>query len=174
MTITDRYAGAVRSSDLSNKAKDDATISTDSDVIGAFGFAAKSEPLAVALLRLFCGDNNAAREVVSILSVMAWDRAASMRVDLRRTQADDMARAVLAWHRDGVCRACSGHGFELIPGAPAVSARPCAACEGARKVPFGPEFLAPVRTVAWWLLAEVERSQAKAGPAAMAKLAQRL
>jgi hypothetical protein len=172
--ITDRYASAVRSSDLSNKAEPDATISTDSDVVGAFGLAGKRNPLAVALTRLFTGDNGASTEVVAILSSLAWGKADAMRVQLKRTQADDMARAVLAWHREGHCRACNGHGYELIPGAPSLSGSHCSACDGTRKVPFAREFGANMRGLAFWLLGEVEREQSVAGPAAMAKLGPRL
>ena len=94
-----RYASAVRSNNLRSAA---ATTYSDSDVLGAVGLASKRHPLAMALARLFCGDNHAARELVVILSELAWGKAAVLRIDLKRTQADDIARAVLAWHRDGV------------------------------------------------------------------------
>lgn len=174
MSLLERYSGAMRTSDLSPKAKADATITSDNDVVGAFGFASLDRPLAIALARLFCGDNGAAREVVRLLSSMAWDKAAALHLGLKRTQADDMARAVLAWHRDGRCPACTGRGFELIVGAPAVSATHCMACDGTLKVPLAREFDAPMRVVVWWLVAEVEREQSRAGPAAIARLAARM
>jgi hypothetical protein len=174
MSLLERYSAAMRTSDLSAKATPDATVNTDNDVVGAFGFASKDRPLAMALARLFCGDNAAERQLVELLAEMAWEKAAAMRLDLKRTQAREMARAVLAWHRDGRCPACTGRGFDLIVGAPAVSATPCMACDGTRKVPFAREFEQPVRVVAWWLVAEVEREQSRAGPAAMARLAERI
>lgn len=153
--------------------KPDTTYS-DTDVLGAVGLAGKRHPLAMALARLFVGDNHAARELVEILSAMAWGKALALRVELKRTQADDMARAVLAWHRDGVCRECGGHGYQLIVGAPSIGDNACPACRGTRKVPFDSQFSIERLVVARWLLAAVEREQAIAGPAAMAKLADRM
>jgi hypothetical protein len=186
MSIIDRYASAVGTSDLAGKAAVDDTVYTDNDVIAAFGFAGHSSqlrengdfrdasPLAAALARLFCGDNRAAHDIVQSLYCKAMDKAAALRIDIKRTQAQDMAKAVLAWHRDGVCKACGGHGFELIDGAPVVGDMACYVCHGDRKVPFGAQFQAPESVIAFWLLAEVEREQSKAGPIAMSKLALRL
>src|SRR5688572_14309198 len=114
MRILDRYSGAVRSSNL--RSEPDTTYS-DSDVLGAVGLAAVRRPLAAALTRLFMGDNHAAQQIVCILAEQVRDKAIASDVDLKPTQAQDMARAVLAWHRDGVCKTCNGHGFDLIPGA---------------------------------------------------------
>jgi hypothetical protein len=174
MTLIDRYSSAVRASDLRNDSEPDITLNTHTDILGAFALASKTNPLAVALARLFCGDNGASAEIVNILAQMAWDKGHAMRITLKRTQAQDLASAVVAWHRDGNCKACGGHGFELIPGAPAVSDRLCIPCSGTRKVPFGPEFAPMIRPIAWWLSAEIEREQSRAGPAAMAKLASAL
>lgn len=143
-------------------------------MLGAVGLAGKQNALAMALARLFCGDNRAAGSVVIVLSKMAWRKANDLRVKLRRVQADDIARAVLAWHRDGVCKACGGHGYRLIHGAPAIGDVPCPSCRGIGKVAFDRHFAHDHRPVACWLLAEVEREQARAGPAAMAKIAERM
>lgn len=169
--ILDRYASAVSSANLRSAA---ATTYSDSDVLGAAGLAAKRNPLAMALARLFCGDNRAARDLVAILAALAWDKAMALKIEIKRTQADDMARAVLAWHRDGVCRACGGHGYQLIAGTPTIGDNACPACRGTRKVPFEPQFALERRLVAMWLLAEIECEQARAGPAARAKLADRM
>jgi hypothetical protein len=173
--IIDRYSSAVRSSNLRSK---EATTYSDSDVLGAMGLAAKQRPLAAALARLFTGDNHASGEIVEILAGLAWGKAAETRVPLKRPQAVDMARAVLAWHRDGICPTCKGHGYAILgtlgTGRAVVSDHDCPACKGSRKVPFGPQFPVERRSVAWWLLAAVEREQAHAGPAAMAALAKRL
>jgi hypothetical protein len=173
--IIDRYSSAVRSSNLRSK---ESTTYSDSDVLGAMGLAAKQRPLAAALARLFTGDNHAAQAIVAILAEMAWGKAAETRVQLKRTQAVDMARAVLAWHRDGRCSACGGHGYQILgtigAGRAVKSDHECPACKGTRKVPFGPQFPVERRSVAWWLLAAVEREQGHAGPAAMAALAKRL
>lgn len=143
-------------------------------MLGAVGLACKRHALAMALARLFCGDNHAASKLVDILSLMAWRKAKTSDAILKRTQAIDMARAVLAWHRDGVCKACGGHGFRLIQGAPAISDHHCPECAGVGKVPFDRHFTRDQRPIANWLLAEIEREQARAGPAAMAKLSQEM
>lgn len=186
MRIVDRYDSAIRTSDLRLKANPDDTIIEHSDVLGAFGFAGhkgryrddgserSNSPLAVALTRLLSGDNHAAADIVEILADQAQGKARYAKVIVSRTVAVDMGRAVLAWYRNGACRACNGHGYDLIPGAPAISGNLCQACDGTRKVPFGLEFSEPVRVVAFWLLAEVEREQSKAGPAAMANLVERM
>jgi hypothetical protein len=173
--IIDRYSSAVRSSNLRSK---EATTYSDSDVLGAMGLAAKQRPLAAALARLFTGDNHASGEIVEILAGLAWGKAAETHVQLKRPQATDMARAVLAWHRDGTCQTCKGHGYAILgtigAGRAVVSDHDCPACKGTAKLPFGPQFPAERRSVAWWLLSQVEREQAHAGPAAMAALAKRL
>lgn len=169
--ILDRYASAVHSSNLSSKA---ATVYSDSDVLGAAGLAGKQNPLAMALTRLFSGDNHAVYDLVRIMSERAWGKAHTMHIKLKRTQADDMARAVLAWYRDGRCRACDGHGFRLIPNTRTLGESACPKCRGSCRIPFDPQFSLERLPVARWLLTEVEREIGKAGPAAMAKLADRL
>jgi hypothetical protein len=62
MKIVDRYASAVRASSL--KSEPDTTYSA-SDVLGAMGLAGKRHPLAVALTRLFTGDNTASGDIVN-------------------------------------------------------------------------------------------------------------
>lgn len=177
MSIIDRYSSAVRSSNLRGRSETDfgAAKPADAiDIIGAAGLAAKKRPLALALMRLFVGDNKAARELVRLLAEMARNRATTYNIALKRTQADDIARAVLAWHRDGVCKACGGHGFLKLEFSPGLSDSPCRECVGVGKVLFESNFTVERRVIARWLLAEVEREQARAGPAAMAKLAPRL
>lgn len=145
------------------------------DLLGAFGLMGKQHPLAAALVRLLSGgDNTAAREVVSEMAAVVEGRAYRTSVQITRLQAEDMARMVLAWYRHGTCTPCSGHGFELIEGAPALSGNQCKACRGAGKVPFTMQFSIERQELAEWVLAKVEREIAMAGPAAMARLAPRL
>ena len=65
---------------------------------------------------------------------------------LSEVQCTDLARAVLAWHRDGLCRACGGHGFKLAgshalgEGRAVLSDAACDECRGTRKVPFNTQF----------------------------------
>ena len=184
MKITDRYSTAVHSSNLKSKPE---TTFSDADVLGAAGLAGKAErtlpdgtvirgaPLGIALMRLLSGDNTASREIVAILADSAVGKAWRMDgMKLQRVQADDMARAVLAWYRDGTCKPCGGHGYLLMQGAPSLSEHTCPACKGTRKVPFDSAFSLELVLLARWMLAEVEREIAFAGPAAMAALAPRL
>lgn len=167
MTFEDRYAGAVRSSNLRGNANRETAL----DVLGAAGIVGKTAPLAMALERLFVGDNTAAESVVAILAASlvgkAW-RNDEQRVP--RAQAADIAKAVLAWHRDGVCKPCGGHGVLLMRGAPTLSDKKCPECRGTGKIPFDRQFPMDVVWLARWGLAELEREMAVAGPLAMAKL----
>jgi len=85
-----------------------------------------------------------------------------------------MARAVLAWHRDGTCKHCEGHGFPKLDGAPGLSARPCHHCRGTGRIIFDRQFPLERLELARWLAAEVDREQQIAGVEAMRRLAERL
>lgn len=171
MRFDDRYSTAVRASNLKSDAR---TTHAPSDVIAAAGMAGKTEALSMALLRLFVGDNRASVEIVAIMSERAWGKAQAIGVKLKRHQAEDMARMVLAWHRDGVCKACHGHGYELIDGAPSLSGQQCKACRGTGKVLFAPQFRRDHVEVAEWLCAEIERESGRAAPLAMRALADQM
>jgi hypothetical protein len=185
MRVTDRYATAIRSSCLT---VDERTYMSDTDVLGAVALAdrdlirghdsqgrpIKPAPLAVALERLFAGDNHASMVIVQLLSGMAWQRARTMNVKLNRLGAADMAKACLAWHRDGICKACGGHGTLVIPGSTTLGAQQCKACKGDGRVPFERQFAHELRDLAGWLVAEMQRAQSRAGPEAMRLLAPRL
>lgn len=185
MRITDRYATAIRSSCLT---VDERTRMSDTDVLGAMGLAdrclkegrdsegkpGRYAPLAVALERLFAGDNGACMLIVQLLSEMAWKRARATKVKLNRIGASDMAKACLAWHRDGVCKHCGGHGTLVIPGSTTLGPVACKHCKGAGKVPFERQFPHEQRELAAWMVVEMEREQCHAGPAAMRSLAPKL
>lgn len=182
MKIADRYSTAVHSSNLKSKPE---TTFSDADVLGAAGLAGKhvrvidgverpGSPLGIALMRLFAGDNTAARSLVHIMAVSVKGKAKRDGMALKFVQCEDVSRAVLAWHRDGVCKRCGGHGYTLIEGTPMLSEHACRACKGTGRVLFDEQFPLDLLLLARWLLAEVEREQAIAGPAAMAALAPRL
>lgn len=173
MLIQDRYASAIRSNNL---AVDERTTYSDSDVLGAFGLAAKDKSMKLPMLlqRLFLGDNGASVAVVEVLSDMVRDRAAALRIRIAQVQADDMAKACLAWHRDGSCKPCGGHGVLVIRGTKTLGDQECKVCKGIGRRPFEREFHESFRGLASWLVAEMERDQSRAGGAAMAKIAPRL
>lgn len=185
----ERYSGAVRSGNLRGRPD---TEMSDTDVLGAAGFAAKEvrteiidgkvvtrkgAPLAMALLRLFMADNGAVGKTVTILTEMAKSKAwHAHRLVLSDVQCTDLAQAVLAWHRDGLCRACGGHGFKLAgshslgEGRAVLSDAACDDCRGTRKVAFDTQFPMEQLWLAWWLREEIEREQAFAGAEAMRAL----
>jgi hypothetical protein len=140
-------------------------------VVGAVAFAGLKAPLACALLRLFVGDNKAAKDIVQLLANMAVGKAYRLRREIGRVEAEDMARAVLAWHRDGTCHVCDGIGVMKMEGVPVLSGHKCAACHGTGKRPFEQDFSSKRIELAKWLVAEVQREQAIAGPLAMNYLA---
>ena len=170
MTIIDRYASAIRSSNLGSKPD---TNQSDSDVLGAAGLAAKRSPLAIALLRLLCGDNHSAMSVVGILADKAVGKAYRMGNECGRVEAWDISAAVLAWYRDGTCKICGGHGVKLIPGTTTLGGEKCHACKDG-KIRFDQQFTMVRLDLARWLAAELDREQAIAGADAMRALAPRL
>jgi hypothetical protein len=132
--IDQRYASAVHSKSLS---VDEKTTMSDTDVLGAMGLAARvledgrtwdgkpvrPAPLAVPLARLFAGDSNAAHEIVRTLATMAFDQSFAYGIKIAKPMCEDMAKSCLAWHRNGICRRCGGHGLSLIPGTKTLSDR---------------------------------------------------
>jgi hypothetical protein len=183
-TLQEQYAGALGSGAQTN-------------VVGAMGLADRRltdgwvptgpgegytiprAPLAVALTRLFTGSNSAAHEIVTIMAAMIFERSWKIKVKISRPAAHDLACSVLAFHRNGTCRTCGGHGYELIVGAPSHSERHCKACHGTGKLPLEkivssngqkPELAEMAR----WLLSEMEREAGRAAPEAMRALAPRL
>lgn len=185
--IQNRYASAVHSSNL---AVDGKTHMSDSDTLGAMGLAAhaletgwrptgpggqgepvRPVPLAVPLERLFSGDNRAVYQIVRDLAKLAHEHSFKIDCRIKRVQCADLARACLAWHRDGACPACEGRGYALIPGTKTLSERECPECRGSRKIPFERQFRPEWRELARWMVTEMTRASGYAGPAAMRALA---
>ncbi len=172
--VVEVFAVAVRASNL--KSEPDTTFS-HCDVVGAVGLAGKRHALATALLRLFVGDNHAAEELAELLAGMLVGKAYRLGAEVTRTEASDIAKAVLAWHRNGTCQPCGGIGYEVIGadgGRRVVTDHHCKRCRGTGKLLFHKQFNARHLELAQWLLAEIEREQAMAGPEAMRMLAPRL
>lgn len=184
--VGERYSTAVSSSNL---VVTTSTRMSDTDVLGAMGIADREltegrtsdgdpvvpAPLAVALLRLLVGgDNRAAHTIVRTMAEMAWREARGQRVKLSRVESLDMAKAVLAWFRNGTCRPCGGHGVQLIPGTKTHSDRSCPSCNGRGKRPLEAEFKPSVRGIVSWMASEIERESGRAGPRAMVRLAKEM
>lgn len=140
------------------------------DVVGAVGLAGKKHKLATALLRLFVGDDSAARDIVQMLACMAVGKAYRLGYEVRHVQAEDLARAVLAWHRDSRCKPCGGLGLLKLPGTPHLSGNACTHCRGSGRIPFDSQFPLDMLELARWMASEVDREQAIAGREAMRRL----
>lgn len=136
-------------------------------------------PLAVPLQRLFSGDNRAAHDIVRTLADMAWRHARGIPVKLSRPGAHDLACQCLAWHRNGTCKACGGHGYDKIPGTSSLSSHECGVCRGSGKIPFE-DAIDPkgtnigLRQLGRWMLNQMERDMGRAAPVAMAALAKEM
>lgn len=190
--IRNRYSSAVHSSNLKVSKEADKTGETvveDTDALSAMAWADKAlktgwrttgpdgkgepvrpAPLAVPLARFLAGDGGSAHEIVRLLAIMVFERSWDVRVKINHVQAHDMACACLAWHRNGRCRVCGGHGKTLIPGSRSFSDHDCQVCRGTGKVPFKAQFKPEHQDLADWLVAEMEREAGRAGPAAMKAL----
>jgi len=178
MLIQDRYASATHSSNLKSVPK---TIYSDSDVLGAYGMADRrlstgeghfsKHPLAVPLERLFTGDNSAAGEIVRILAEIIRSKAKALRIRMTELQASDMARVAVGWFRHPACRVCGGHGFKLIKNTVTLGDSRCRPCNGTGKVQLELAYRVEQRELVSWVIAQLERESAMAGPAAMRALA---
>jgi hypothetical protein len=197
INIRVRYASAVHSTNLTvktakNSTEEAETYLGDPEILGAYGLADRNlergyvevwknktstrrsftpAPLAVPLERLFAGDHNAAHEVVRILADLAFDQAHRNDVQLSRTQAQDMAKATLAWFRHGTCQPCGGRGFPLLKDSPVQSSKECDKCEGTGKIPFERNFRYEWKPLALWLKERMEDESGRAAPHAMRALA---
>jgi hypothetical protein len=112
-TLDERYRAAVHSGNMTS---DPNTTRSDSDVVGAFGIADRHltrgsdargnhfppAPLAVALARLFAGDNTAGHAIVETMAANLWRQARRQDVKMARVQSEDISRAVLALRRPRV------------------------------------------------------------------------
>lgn len=169
--IQTRYGSAISSSNLRSCAE---TSSSDSDVLGAAGLAAKHSPLAISLMRLFVGGDQHGTALVEHMTRMLVGKAYRLKPPINEAGASIIARLVLDWHRDSACKKCGGHGFKLMTNAPSLSDKRCESCDGSGKRSFDDLFHPDRVDLATWLLVEVERETAIAGPLAMQYLAPRL
>ena len=167
MSLKERYASAVNSSNLSVKYE---TNFSDTDCLAAMGIAARHFPLGAALQRLFV--DGKARECVDLMAKMARDHSFRIKARISPFQCQRLAEKVLAWYRHGVCTECGGTGKEvIIEPKPHLSDEDCRHCYGTGRRPFAPNFSAETLEVAMWLRNEVSKHQALAGKAAMLAIA---
>lgn len=191
--IKTRYAAAVHSGNLTvksakNNTEEAQTVIGDPEVLGAYGLADRDlergfdnkdrkfspAPLAVPLERLFAGDSNAAHSIVRILADMAFAEARKTGIQLDRVQAQNMAKATLAWFRNGTCQPCKGRGKPAIKDSPVLAAHDCEHCKGTGKILFEKQFRFEWKPLARWLKEAMEMECGRAAPAAMRALSQRM
>lgn len=191
MTISDRYASAVNATSLRPtgiRGRDEDRPQTV-EVLASYGLADRTltdgvdrqgkrtppAPLAVPLARLLSGDSRAVHEIVRILAGMGFDHSYSLGEKVAIGECRRLAKATIAWFRHGRCTQCGGHGYERIPGVPALSGRACKHCQGG-KIPFAESirqdkaFGARLVPVAEWMRDTVEQSVGRAGPQALRHL----
>lgn len=165
MKILDRYASAVHAKSLKS---DPRTAWSDTDVLGAAGYAAKHQPLGIALARMLSGGGTSS--VIEVMTDHVFERSFKVKCRVTELQARDIATAVLSWYRFGTCQPCGGTGYKLIPGTPSLGDE-CPRCRGTGKIDFDAQFRDDWLGLAKWLAGEIEKSQAQAGDAAMRALA---
>lgn len=193
-TINERYSTAINSRNLS---VDEKTTMSDSDVIGAMGLAARrletgwvptgkggegydiaKEPLAAPMERLLRGDNSAAYDLVRLLAKMAHEYSFALKIKITLGQCEDIAKACLAWHRNGVCGTCQGRQHPTFKGTPKLDENTnCPDCydkvlrHSTGKLPFDKQFRHEWRVLANWIKDEMARAAGRAGPQAMKAIA---
>jgi len=133
-TTAERCATAVRTTDLGMHLEHGCA----ADVITAMGWAARKNPLGVALLRAQHEGESlevqiALQEAVSV----AWKLCQAGEHSADAAWWIRFARAAVAHWQSPACPHCHGRRFDVIQGTPALSATPCRACKGsgARKPP---------------------------------------
>ena len=163
--ILDRYASAIHATSLKSEER---TVWSDSDVIGAAGYAAKHHPLGIALARMLSGGGSG--DVINEMTSAVYERGFKVKCRVTEVQARDIATAVLSWYRFGTCQPCGGTGYKIIPGTPSLGDE-CPRCHGSGKIDFDSQFRQEWRGLAGWLAGEIEKTQARAGDAAMRAIA---
>lgn len=171
MLITDRYATAIRSSNL---AVDERTTYSDSDVLGAAGLAAKNLPIGGGMARLVYGDNHATEAIVQHLTEMTFEKSFKLKLKITKEDARLVSQACLAWSRDGSCKHCGGHGKVLIKGTKTLGDRDCHVCQGSGRIPLERQFSVDgVKELARWLVNQIEMNLSLFAPAVRDRVQER-
>ena len=111
--------------------------------------------------------------MMEVLADAVYRRSLTLTIRIKKKQAHAVATAVLSWYRYGTCQPCGGTAYRTIPGTPSLGDE-CTHCRGTGRMPFEQQFRQEWQPLARWLHAEIERSQASAGIAAMKLIAPKL
>lgn len=131
----------------------------DIDVVRAMGMAAQGDAmvdLGLSLWRVkYSGVHRELRGLAMQLMAL-----------MEQHQRDvEQVAPVLAYWLDGVCKTCSGLGYDVIPGTPTLSDVACGSCEGTGQQRFeGPRD-------ADWLLEVIAGAERRMASAVMQRLA---
>lgn len=121
-TIEERVGSALSSGDLTGP---------NLDVLTALGVVGIKEPLADAVFRLkYANDAASYPEALSATQTLARFMSRKAGWKLSERHLDTMAKAVLDYWLDDLCKVCDGRGWERPEGAPHLSNTPCQACLG--------------------------------------------
>lgn len=130
MGMLEKLAHAETSSDLRHYPTPCAV-----DVLTAAGLAGIHAPIHLALYRLkYLND---AEEMGACKQLfIRWAYRSMCNRGVASQGASRLGvQALTQWVAD-VCECCKGRGFQIIPGAPSLSDRPCGACKGSGKRPI--------------------------------------
>ncbi len=164
MGVAERFSTAIMSTNLTS---DPRTLYSDSDVIGAYGLLAKSNPLGVALARLLAGGKSASAKE-ALVEMAIWKSGKDgRRVSLE--YAGLIVDEVLAWYFFGTCQVCQGHGHPVLPGTKTLSDEVCPHCKDG-KVDLLQAIPKKRHDLALWLSSQIDTSISGVGGQAMKKL----
>ena len=106
----------------------------DLDTVGALGLVGIHDNLADAVYRLkYALDPKSYDDALSGVYGIARSLDARNHWRLRRDALRAMSKSVLDfWLNDG-CRLCNNLGYEIAPGTPHLTDRPCQQCHGTKK-----------------------------------------
>jgi hypothetical protein len=163
--IAERYSTAIMTSNLKSELRSDYS---DSDVVGAYGFASKENPLGVALARLLAGGRPAT--AIEALAYLAMERARDReKRPISKEYALLIAQEVIAWYQHSVCTECNGLGSLVIEGTTTLKYT-CVACDGTGRVDLFESIPKKRHELARWLSSQMDISLAGIGGQAMRRL----
>jgi hypothetical protein len=160
MKISERYSTARNTSNLKSEPR---TSMAAADLLMAAGMAAQTHEIALMLWEVAYRGKTATKHILADLLArrLEWE----MNHQRWKGNPKRIAKEVLAWHLNGVCKPCNGLGYEVIEDTPSLSDVICPHCNGTKRValPRGDQYT--------WLADHIGKLEAHAGGYVMQKLA---
>lgn len=134
--IAERVGKALARGDMRQYSRAGRVLSgADIDTVGALGLVGIQECLADAVFRLkYANDPRSYDGALAGVCRLARSLNTRQRWRYKRKRLHWMAKRVLDYWLNDACRLCTGVGYEVIPGSPHLSDRPCQQCHGTRKL----------------------------------------